>query len=166
LDVSFIFIGSFLQKRDIPLLVIDTGSSLALFPKDLATRINQELNLPRLDIGGPSDNYYGMSCPDGKVPENTNLPRLTFGVENNHLSFSPQDYMFVYPDNQGQLVCVSGIVGSDIDHIVIGNLFNRKYYIVFDQWFRKIGFANPNRSANVNNQFQPANSRYWVPGRG
>lgn len=168
LEVFKISLGSFnIEGGDLSGInaVIDTGTSLAVFPQDMAHKLNAALNLPRIDIGGPSDNYYGFPCPDGNVPSST-LPELTMTIANNRLVFAPQDYMFVYPDNKGQLVCISGIIGSDMDHIIVGNLFLRKYYLVFDQWFRKIGFATPNRAAVVNSQLEPASSYRWRPGQG
>lgn len=169
LEIQHIALGSIIIDR-ISLsgihAVIDTGTSLGVFPQNIADQLNKGLNLPRIDMGGPSDNYYGFACPDGGVPKNTNLQHLTISVENQILSFSPQEYLFVYPDNKGDLMCVSGIVGSDMKHVILGNLLLRKYYIVFDQWNRKVGFATPNRSPTVKSQFRPASFYKWTAGQG
>ena len=146
--------------------VIDTGTSLAIFPQNVADEIRNTLNLPRLDLGSTSDTYVGISCPDGHVPSNLNLPSIKLSVDNQDLLFSPNEYLFVYPDNAGNLQCVLGVIGSDMDHIILGNLFLRKYYLIFDQWFRKIGFANPNRAVNIENKFVPSNYHIWWPGQG
>jgi hypothetical protein len=138
--------------------IFDTGSSLGIFPESMALAVSQALGLKSLGGGG----LYGIPCPSGKIPTNMPLLRMKFGgIE---LKFSSNEYLFPYSDGRNTF-CVSGIVGMFADagplqtsRLIIGNVFLRRYYTVFDQKNRKIGFATCNRTPNIESKFVVADS--------
>ena len=154
-DLNRIVVGSF----EIPLElserhpIVDTGTSLGIFPAALAAKINNQLGLQRLNIGGASEDYRGFPCPSGKVPVQTNLPDLSFYFGGSTLTFTPKEYLFIQSDNKDQLVCVSGIVPGSSNIFILGNVLLRRYYLVFDQNAKQIGFALANRSPKVNSHY-------------
>ena len=142
--------------------IIDTGTSLAIFPNAIAKGLNDALELGYLLIGGDAKTYRGFDCPSGRIPLNAPNFVLTFG--NLQLVMSPQDYLFVQTDDNNRLVCISGIVGASDDTFIIGNVLLRKYYMVFDQESKAIGFALANRATRINSQFVAGSYRNSPPG--
>lgn len=155
LELSSIGVGSanvpLQQSEKYP--IIDTGTSLGLFPPELAKKINNQLGLQRADVGGTDDDYRGFPCPSGKVPSDINLPNLTFSFGTTALIFTPQEYLFIHPDGEDQLFCVSGVIAGSSNMFIIGNVLLKRYYLVFDQRSKQIGFALANRTPKVNSQF-------------
>jgi hypothetical protein len=133
--------------------IIDTGTSLGIFPPQLAKKINNQLGLQRVDVGGTQDDYRGFPCPSGKVPSTTNLPNLEFSFGPAKLTFTPQEYLFIHPDNNDNLFCVSGITPGSSNMFIIGNVLLKRYYMVFDQNAKQIGFAVANRAPVVSSSF-------------
>ena len=155
LELNSISVGSTLvpltESERYP--IIDTGTSLGIFPPQLATKINNQLGLQRIDIGGTQDDYRGFSCPSGKIPSTINLPNLAFSFGNATLTFTPQEYLFIHPDGNDNLFCVSGIIPGSSNMFIIGNVLLKRYYLVFDQRAKQIGFAIANRDPVVSSQF-------------
>ena len=139
--------------------IVDTGSSLTLAPTDMAEKINLGLGLTLLQPG-----VYGIPCPGKKIPDN--LPNLNFTMGNVELFFKARDYLFTFTAGNGQDYCISGIAGlfdnksaGSSNSIVLGNVFLRRYYTVFDYGNRKVGFATANRSPSVNSAFSISDSK-------
>lgn len=138
--------------------IIDTGTSLGIFPPELAKKINNQLGLQRADVGGTKDDYRGFPCPSGKVPSSIDLPNLTFSFGAATLTFTPQEYLFIHPDDKDQLFCVSGIIPGSSNMFIIGNVLLKRYYMVFDQNSKQIGFALANRTPKVDSHFVGASA--------
>jgi hypothetical protein len=132
--------------------IVDTGTSLGIFPEAIAKAVNDALGLQPLRIGDDSVTFRGFSCPSGQIP-NTNLPNLVMNFGSTQLSFTPKEYLFVQTDDLNRLVCISGIIGSKDSTFILGNILLRRYYTVFDQYSKAIGFAVANRSPRISPQF-------------
>lgn len=137
--------------------IIDTGTSLTVLPKDLAKAINENLGLSELGSG-----LYGMKCDDG-IPRDRQVLEIT--LENTVLRFRSDDYLFPVTISNGTY-CVSGILGRSLnsDLIIIGNILLRRYYTVFDQVNRLIGFAVCNRKVILNSSFTATDLKTPVEG--
>ncbi|KAJ2774794.1 aspartic proteinase precursor [Coemansia nantahalensis] len=110
---------------------IDTGSSLLVLPTTLADMLNKKIGAKKNFAG-----QYTLDC--ASVPT---LPpfSLTFGGVKYTLDAS--DYVL---NVQGQ--CISGFMGMDIPEPlgpiwIIGDVFLRKFYSVYDLGNDRVGFA-------------------------
>lgn len=115
-------------------IVADTGSSVVIFPADLAYEINKQLGLEELGSG-----FYGRRCPDGKIPADMKTLRLNFGRVS--LRFTANEYLFVMSNENG-IYCFSGITSPPLGDsrnlntpIIIGNVLLQRYYTVFGKRF-------------------------------
>ncbi|EJC98134.1 endopeptidase [Fomitiporia mediterranea MF3/22] len=112
--------------------VIDTGTSLMYLPVDVAEKLNAQ-------IGANNRNgQYIVDCK--KVPE---LPDFTLWFNGQAYPLKGSDYII---ENQGRSsrTCTSSFTGNDIygDALwIIGDVFLRRYYTVFDLGNNTIGFA-------------------------
>lgn len=151
LSMNLLEIGG--SKLDIPTTmtsIFDTGSSLAVFALAMAKTINQKLGIPPLSTQG----WYGMPCLDGKIPNG--LPDLIMIFGGVRLKFTASDYIYLQGNTNNAIFCISGIIGNsklDQDESIIGNIFLRRYYTVFDMKNRKLGFATCNRQPIVQSSF-------------
>ncbi|KAF9571844.1 Vacuolar protease A, partial [Lunasporangiospora selenospora] len=111
--------------------VIDTGSSLIVLGTDLAEMINTSI--------GAKKNYagqYTIEC--SKV---ASLPSFSFFFGNKKYTLEGADYIL----NAGGS-CISGFMGMDFpesmsDLWIVGDVFLRKYYSVYDLGNNRVGFA-------------------------
>jgi len=121
------------EKMDIPKTgaAIDTGSSLLVIPSAMADMINQFIGAKK-GFGG----QYTLDC--AKVPE---LPKLTLNFGGKPFTLEGSDYIL-----QVQSQCVSGFTGLDIPAPlgplwIVGDIFLRKYYSIYDLGNNRVGFA-------------------------
>jgi saccharopepsin len=110
---------------------IDTGSSLLVIPTTLSDLINKEIGAKKGFNG-----QYTIDCSE--VPR---LPKLTFTFNGNKFELDGSDYILQV---QGQ--CLSGFTGLDIPPPlgpiwIIGDVFLRKYYSIYDLTNNRVGFA-------------------------
>ncbi|KAG0002222.1 Vacuolar protease A [Entomortierella chlamydospora] len=111
--------------------VIDTGSSLIVLQTALAEMINKEI--------GAKKNYAGQYVIEcSTVPT---LPDFSFFFGDNEYTLKGEDYVL----NAGG-TCVSGFMGMDFpesmgDLWIVGDVFLRKYYSVYDLGKNRVGFA-------------------------
>ncbi|KAF9898450.1 Vacuolar protease A [Lobosporangium transversale] len=111
--------------------VIDTGSSLIVLETALAEMINKQI--------GATKNYAGQYVVDcNLVPS---LPDFSFFFGKKEYKLSGSDYVL----NAGGS-CVSGFMGMDFpeqlgDLWIVGDVFLRKYYSVYDLGKDRVGFA-------------------------
>ena len=137
--------------------VIDTGTSLAIFETEIAQQINAGVGLQQIGSGSNGLYMFGMRCSNGEIPKG--LPDIILTFDYITVSIPASTYLFVHPDDNGRLVCISGIVGSKMSTTsspILGNVLLRQFYIVFDYAARKIGFANADRSPYLNSSFVAA----------
>lgn len=110
---------------------IDTGTSLIAMPTDVAEILNKEIGAKRSWTG-----QYSLDC--SKV---SSLPALTFYLDNKPYTLEGKDYIL---NVQG--TCISPFMGMDIPAPVgplwiIGDVFLRKFYTVYDLDKDAVGFA-------------------------
>jgi len=111
--------------------VIDTGSSLIVLETALAEMINKQI--------GAKKNYAGQYTIDcGVVPS---LPDFSLYFGKKAYVLKGSDYIL----NAGGS-CVSGFMGMDFpesmgDLWIVGDVFLRKYYSVYDLGKNRVGFA-------------------------
>ncbi|KAK0535967.1 aspartic proteinase precursor [Tilletia horrida] len=110
---------------------IDTGTSLIALPTDVAEILNKELGAKKSWNG-----QYTVDCE--KI---SSLPDLTFTIDGKKYPLSAEDYIL---NVQGS--CISSFQGLDIPAPlgpiwIVGDVFLRKYYTVYDLGKNAVGFA-------------------------
>jgi saccharopepsin len=110
---------------------IDTGTSLIVLPTDIAEMLNAQIGAKKSWNG-----QYQVDC--AKVPK---LPELSFYFGGRAYPLKGSDYVL---DIQG--TCISAFMGMDINLPggalwIIGDVFLRRYFTVYDLGRHQIGFA-------------------------
>ncbi|KAI1795232.1 endopeptidase [Ganoderma leucocontextum] len=111
---------------------IDTGTSLIALPTDMAEMLNTQIGAKKSWNG-----QYTVDC--SKVPS---LPDLTFTFGGQPYVLKGTDYVL-----EVQGTCMSSFTGLDINLPgggslwIIGDVFLRKYYTVYDAGKDAVGFA-------------------------
>jgi len=110
---------------------IDTGTSLIALPTDIADMLNTQIGATKSWNG-----QYTVDC--AKVPD---LPDLTFTFGGKPYPLKGSDYIL---NVQG--TCMSAFTGMDINLPggslwIVGDVFLRKYYTVYDLGRDAVGFA-------------------------
>ncbi|THH06796.1 hypothetical protein EW145_g3844 [Phellinidium pouzarii] len=110
---------------------IDTGTSLIALPTDVAEMINAQIGATKSWNG-----QYTVDC--SKVPE---LPDFTLWFNGNAYPLKGSDYIL-----EVQGTCISAFTGLDINLPggalwIIGDVFLRRYYTVYDHGRDAVGFA-------------------------
>jgi hypothetical protein len=118
-------------------IVVDTGTSLVTGPRDDMERLFQQL---RVEI----------HCANLAA-----LPNLTFHLGDAFFTLTPRDYMMVARDPfSGELrSCKAGLMPLDVPPPrgplwILGDLFVRRFYTVFDRDRERIGFARARHAAD------------------
>ncbi|KAJ9607308.1 aspartic proteinase precursor [Cladophialophora chaetospira] len=115
---------------------IDTGTEMIILPSNVSTQLNQQIGA-RLQ----ADGHYYIACSTRK-----RLPDVTFELAGHDFSLGPEDYLLESGDS-----CISAFFGEDYPppggpFAVLGTVFLRKWYSVFDIDARTISFARARRS--------------------
>ncbi|KAG6860376.1 aspartic proteinase precursor [Termitomyces sp. Mi166 len=110
---------------------IDTGTSLIALPSDMAEMLNTQIGAKKSWNG-----QYQVDC--SKVP---NLPELSFYFDGQAYPLKGSDYVL-----EVQGTCISAFTGLDINVPggslwIIGDVFLRKYFTVYDLGRNAVGFA-------------------------
>nr|GAT59467.1 aspartic peptidase A1 [Mycena chlorophos] len=108
---------------------IDTGTSLIAMPSDVAEMLNAQIGATKSWNG-----QYTIDC--AKIPT---LPDLTFYLGGEPYSLSASDYVLNVQNS-----CMSSFTGMDIAGgtiWIVGDVFLRKYYTVYDLGRDAVGFA-------------------------
>ncbi|KAJ2228115.1 aspartic proteinase precursor [Coemansia sp. RSA 1722] len=110
---------------------IDTGSSLLVLPTTLSDLINKQI--------GAKKNFAGQYVVD--CASVASLPPFTMQFGGKEYALDAEDYVL---NVQGQ--CISGFMGMDIPEPlgpiwIIGDVFLRKFYSVYDLGKNRVGFA-------------------------
>lgn len=121
--------------------VVDTGTSIFAGPSADVAAIAAKLGATPVPI---NPNEYTIDCT--KVPS---LPTLTFTLgDGSTYSFAGSDYVDEISQD-GVTMCLFGMTGIDIPAPrgplwILGDLFIKKYYTVFDYGQNRVGFALQN----------------------
>ncbi|ORX54941.1 endopeptidase [Hesseltinella vesiculosa] len=124
------FGGDYVQLEPVG-AAIDTGTSLIIAPSTIAELINRELGAEKNWAG-----QYTLDC--SKVPD---LPEFCFVFGGKDFCMEGKDYIL---EVQGQ--CISGFMGMDIPAPagplwIVGDVFLRKFYSVYDLGQNRVGLA-------------------------
>ncbi|KAJ3312553.1 Vacuolar protease A [Boothiomyces sp. JEL0838] len=114
---------------------IDTGSSLFAVPTADADAINVAIGAKKSWNG-----QYTVDCATL-----SKLPDLTLSFAGKEFSLSAKDYVLQVGEGSNQS-CVSGFVGLEIPPPagplwIVGDVFLRKYYTIYDLGNNRVGFA-------------------------
>lgn len=114
-------------------VIIDSGTSILAGPSDEVKKIASMVGATPFFLN-PSE--YTIDC--NKIPS---LPVLKVVIGNATFELAPQDYVI----NAG-LTCLFGMTGIDVPAPrgplwIMGDIFMRKYYTVFDFGQQRVGFA-------------------------
>jgi len=110
---------------------IDTGTSLIALPTDIAEMLNAQIGATKSWNG-----QYTVDC--AKVPD---LPDLSFYFNGKAYPLKGSDYIL-----EVQGTCISAFTGLDINLPggalwIIGDVFLRRYFTVYDLGRNAVGFA-------------------------
>lgn len=111
---------------------IDTGTSLIALPSDISEIINKEI--------GATKGWQGSYTVDCKnIPS---MPDLTFTIDNKDYTLTAKDYILQTSESS----CLSAFTGLDIPPPlgpiwIVGDVFLRKYYTIYDLKKNAVGFA-------------------------
>jgi len=113
---------------------IDTGTSLIALPTDMAEMLNAQIGAKKSWNG-----QYQVEC--SRVP---NLPELSFYFGGKAYPLKGSDYVL-----EVQGTCISAFTGLDINLPwgslwIIGDVFLRRYFTVYDLGRNAVGFAASN----------------------
>ncbi|KAI9261047.1 aspartic peptidase domain-containing protein [Sporodiniella umbellata] len=125
------FLGSTSVSGSIHSAAIDTGTSLIITPTDQADLINTQ-------IGAQKDMYDQHSVDCSTI---SSLPDFCIMIAGSKFCLSANDYILQI---NGQ--CISGFSGLDIPSPagpiwIVGDVFLRKYYTIYDLQNDRVGFA-------------------------
>lgn len=109
--------------------IVDTGTSLIVGSKDIINPINAL-------IGEIDPNCVGIE----------NLPNVVINFSGNDYVLTPQEYILKVT-LFGYSQCVGGFMAMDLpwpQTVILGDVFLRTYYTLFDMTNRRVGFARAN----------------------
>jgi len=126
---------------------IDTGTTLIVAPDADALAINQALNAQAVEGDG---GIFSISC------DTSSLPAVTLTFPGGSFDVPPSSYVL----SNGDGTCISGISGDGgmgLTQWIVGDVFLRTYYAVFDSGNNQVGFAPSNGAGNTGgNNFGPS----------
>jgi hypothetical protein len=109
--------------------IVDSGTSILTGPSDVVKQIAES-------IGGKMlvPNEYMVDCKG-------DFPNMDFSINGATYTLTPADYLI--PDGE---MCLFGMMGLDVPRPsgplwILGDVFMRKYYTVFDVANTRVGFA-------------------------
>ncbi|CAM9119181.1 unnamed protein product, partial [Ectocarpus fasciculatus] len=112
--------------------IVDSGTSIMTGPADQVAKIAESVGAKPFISG-----EYLMAC-------DYSAPDLVFTLNNVEYTLTPEDYLI--PDGD---ICLFGMMALDIPEPtgplwILGDVFMRKYYTVFDSKNSRVGFALAN----------------------
>jgi cathepsin D len=116
--------------------IADTGTSLLAGPTDLIAGIAAKIpGLTKMPTG-----QYTADC--SQIPQ---MPTLTFSISGTSFELTGDDYVLKITQ-MGVTECLLGMMGLDVPPPagplwILGDVFLRKYYTVFDYGNSRLGFA-------------------------
>ncbi|GJN92966.1 hypothetical protein Rhopal_006011-T1 [Rhodotorula paludigena] len=121
---------------------IDTGTSLIAMPSDIAELLNRNIGAKKSWNGkSPSSSLHFLRQYTVECDTIKSLPPLTFYMGGKPYELSAEDYVL----NLGG-TCMSSFQGLDIPEPmgpiwIVGDVFLRKFYTVYDKGRNAVGFA-------------------------
>ena len=117
--------------------IADTGTSTLAGPKDLIKQL--ATSIPGV-TAVPLTGEYMMDC--SKIPQ---APTLSFTIAGKKFDLEGADYV-IQVSQAGVTECLLGMIGLDVPPPrgplwILGDVFLRKYYTVFDYGTARLGFA-------------------------
>jgi cathepsin D len=114
--------------------ILDTGTSLIVGPKASAQPIIDAIGTVQPDCSNLGS-----------------LPSFSVGMFGGYnYPLTPAQYVIKLPDNNGVMTCQLAIVGADgLPFWILGDVFIRGYYTVFDQSNYQIGFATVKQPSEI-----------------
>ena len=109
--------------------IVDSGTSILTGPSDVVKQIATSIGAKEL-----VPNEYMVDCK-------AQLPNMDFKINGVTYTLTPADYLI--PDGD---MCLFGMMGLDVPRPsgplwILGDIFMRKYYTVFDVANTRVGFA-------------------------
>lgn len=109
--------------------IVDSGTSILTGPSEVVAQVAKQIGAKEIIAG-----EYMVSCT-------ADLPNFDFKIGGNTYTLTPQDYLI--PDGD---LCLLGLMALDIPAPtgplwILGDVFMRKYYTVFDYDNKRVGFA-------------------------
>jgi saccharopepsin len=131
-ELNKITLGEDEMELDNTGAAIDTGTSLIALPTDISEIINKEIGATKGWQGS-----YSVDC--SKIPS---MPDLTFTIDNKDYTLTAKDYILQTSESS----CLSAFTGLDIPPPmgpiwIVGDVFLRKYYTIYDLGKNAVGFA-------------------------
>ncbi len=110
--------------------IVDSGTSLMTGPSEQIAQLAKAVGAKPFIAG-----EYLVTC------DTTKLPNIDFVINGLTYTLAPKDY--IIPDGD---VCLFGFMGLDVPAPsgplwILGDIFMRKYYTVFDYGNARVGFA-------------------------
>mmetsp|Transcript_26124 Transcript_26124/g.42045 ORF Transcript_26124/g.42045 Transcript_26124/m.42045 type:complete len:371 (-) Transcript_26124:190-1302(-) len=132
--VDSMTVGSDVNEQNFQ-AIADTGTSLMAGPSPVMSAINKAIGAKKMIIG----NEYQVDC--SKIDS---MPTVNIQLNGKNFPLAPQDYVLQVSQG-GQTQCLSGFMGLDAltsrELYILGDVFIRKYYTIFDAENSQVGFA-------------------------
>jgi len=130
IDLEGLTVGSTSYVSSNVNAIVDSGTSILTGPSEVVSAIAKQINAKEIIEG-----EYLVSC------NYDTLPNFDFKIGGNTYTLTPQDYLI--PDGD---LCLLGLMALDIPAPtgplwILGDVFMRKYYTVFDWDNKRVGFA-------------------------
>ena len=148
---------TFCSSLDSPCLALpDTGTSFLTVPTRLFILIIEGITLNRDDcLMDSSMNVFCLNAPN-------NLPIITFNFNGKNFFLTGEDYTL---PNKQIAIQVLDFGLPDLNIIILGDVFLRSIYTVFDADKWKVGFATAvGSSFHLDNNQTNSNSYSWIYG--
>ncbi|KAI8366764.1 aspartic peptidase domain-containing protein, partial [Radiomyces spectabilis] len=123
-------------------VIIDSGTTLIIATPSDAEAIHSRI---------PGSKYNGDTTWSIPCDLKDTLPPLVFNIGGVDLVIPAEEYVLL-PYNARSSMCLSGISGKYFDQPdtwVLGDVFMKNFYTVFDLGNRRIGFAEANKDATL-----------------
>ncbi|CEJ01828.1 hypothetical protein RMCBS344292_16231 [Rhizopus microsporus] len=111
--------------------IVDSGSTLIIMPKKDAEAYHQRIK----GAFKNGDGTWSFPCKNVKSLQPLTLRTATATL------YLPAETLFLTPMQTNGHTCLSGVAGQDVDTWVLGDVFLKQFYTVFDVGRRQIGFA-------------------------